>query len=71
MGRVWTILEAGNRGNVLVGSVGAQVYGDLNKGVSAIEDCAGEVCAPVQAPTGILHAAMNGSTLPIGANTAR
>jgi hypothetical protein len=34
MGRGWTILEAGNRGNVLMRSVGAQVYGDLSEWVS-------------------------------------
>jgi hypothetical protein len=57
--------------DVKMRSVGAQVYGDLNEGVSVMQDCAGEVCGPVQAPTGVLGAAMNGSTLPMWANTAR
>jgi hypothetical protein len=57
--------------DVEVRSVGAQVYGDLNEEVSVIEDCADEVCGPVQAPTGNSGAAMDGSRLPIVANTAR
>ena len=57
--------------DVEVRSVGAQVYGDLNEEVSVIADCADEVCGPVQAPTGNSGAAMDGSRLPIGANTAR
>jgi hypothetical protein len=35
MGRGWTILEGGNRGNVLMRSAAPMSYGDLNEGVNA------------------------------------
>jgi hypothetical protein len=58
MGRGWTILEAGNRGNVLMRSVGAQVYGDLSAGEIGLDNFVGEEYGPVQAPAGKLGAAM-------------
>ena len=70
MGRGWTILEAGNRGNVLIRSVGAQFYGDLSAGVIGLDNCAGEEYGPVGAPAFDSGAAMIASAVPIGGNTA-
>src|SRR5579859_6267983 len=66
MGRGWTILEAGNRGNVLMRSVGAQVYGDLSEWVAVSGNCAGEEYERDEAPAGKSGAAMITFALSIG-----
>jgi len=63
MGRGWTILEAGNRGNVLIRSVGVQVYGDLSERVVVLGNCAGEECDRDKAPAGKSGAAKITSAL--------
>jgi|ERR1019366_2904715 hypothetical protein len=70
MGRGWTILEAGNRGNVLMRSVGAQVYGDLSEWVVVSGNCAGEEYERDEAPAGKSGAAMNTSALSIEGHVA-
>jgi hypothetical protein len=66
MGRGWTILEAGNRGNVLMRSVGARVYGDLSEGVNERGDFSVEEYGPEQGPTANEGAGMTRSALSIG-----
>jgi hypothetical protein len=70
MGRGWTILEAGKRGNVLMRSVGAQVYGDLSEWVVESGNCGGEKCERDEAPAGNSCAAMIKSAMRIGVNAA-
>jgi hypothetical protein len=70
MGRGWTILEAGNRGNVLMRSAGAQVYGDLSEWVVESGNCGGEKCERDEAPAGNSCAAMIKSAMRIGVNAA-
>jgi hypothetical protein len=48
----WTILGAGNRGNALVRSGGAQVYRDLSEGMIEMDNCAGNQFGPVKVPAG-------------------
>ena len=70
MGRGWTILEAGNRGNVLMRSVGAQVYGDLSEWVGESGNCGGEKCEDDGVPTDDSCAAMIKSAMRIGVHVA-
>ena len=70
MGRGWTILEAGNRGNVLMRSAGAQVYGDLSEWVVESGNCGGEKCEREEVPAGNSCTAMIKSAMRIGARVA-
>jgi hypothetical protein len=70
MGRGWTILEAGNRGNVLMRSVGAQVYGDLSDWAVLSGNCAGEEYERDEASAGKSGAAIIRSAMRIGVHVA-
>jgi hypothetical protein len=70
MGRGWTILEAGNRGNVLIRSGGARVYGDLSECVVLWGKCASEEYGRDVAPEGKSGAAMSMRAVSSGGRVA-